>query len=190
MSGLRLKLLGGLELRATSGAPVPLTARKPALLLACLALRPGQAQARDRLAGLLWAESGEAQARASLRQALAVLRQQLGPHEGLILTPEGGTAVALAADGLATDVAEFERCLAAGGRDALERAVSKTRGFRPVVEGSVRHGFSFHGRESSAARLAAVGVLRRSPRGSRAWDAERLNFFRSLSASPRRARRP
>src|SRR3954451_2604788 len=121
MSGLRLKLLGGFELRPGSGAPIPLPARKPALLLAYLALRQGQPQGRDKLAGLFWGDRGEVQARASLRQALADLRRRLGPHEGLIQAPEGET-VALARDGLATDVAEFERCLAAGGRDALEHA--------------------------------------------------------------------
>jgi DNA-binding SARP family transcriptional activator len=81
MSGLRLRLLGGFELcSAATGAPVPLPARKPALLLAYLALRPHQVQGRDKLAGLFWGDSGEAQARASLRQALAVLRRQLGRH--------------------------------------------------------------------------------------------------------------
>ena len=133
MSGLRLKLLGGFELRPASGEPIPLSARKPALLLAYLALRQGQPLGRDRLAGLFWGDSGEAQARASLRQALAVLRRRLGPHEGLIQAPEGET-VALARDGLATDVAEFERCLAAGGRDALERAAA-------LYEGDLLDGF-------------------------------------------------
>src|SRR4051812_11132996 len=125
MSGLRLKLLGGFELRPVSGEPIPLFAKKPALLLAYLALRPpGQPQGRDKLAGLLWGDSGEAQARHSLRQALAVLRRALGPHaDGLVLAPEGET-LALAPDGLATDVAELERCLACGTRDALERAVA------------------------------------------------------------------
>src|SRR4051795_5124424 len=127
MSGLRLKLLGGLELRPASGAPILFSARKPALLLAYLALRPGRPQGRDKLAALFWGDSGEAQARASLRQALAFLRRRLGPHEGLILTPEG-EAVALAPDGLATDVAELERCLASGTRGALERAVALYEG--------------------------------------------------------------
>src|SRR3954471_24678678 len=133
MSGLRLKLLGGFELRPASGAPIPLSARKPALLLAYLALRQGQPQGRDKLAGLFWGDSGEAQARASLRQALADLRRRLGPHEGLIQAPEGET-VALARDGLATDVTEFERCLATGGRDALERAAA-------LYEGDLLDGF-------------------------------------------------
>jgi len=136
MSGLlRLRLLGGFELRsATTGAPIPLPARKPALLLAYLALRPGQPQGRDKLAGLFWGNSGDAQARTSLRQALAVLRRQLGPHaEGLIQAPEVET-VALAPGRLATDVAELEACLASGARDALERAVA-------LYEGDLLDGF-------------------------------------------------
>src|SRR4051794_17055192 len=133
MRGLRLKLLGGLELRAGSGEAIPLTARKPALLLAYLALRPGRPQGRDRLTGLFWSESGEAQARASLRQALAVLRQQLGPHRALILASDGET-LALAPDGLATDVTELESCLASGDRDGLERAVA-------LYEGDLLDGF-------------------------------------------------
>src|SRR3954470_20662900 len=104
MSGLRLKLLGGFELRPVSGAPTPLSARKPALLLAYLALRQGQPQGRDKLARLFWGGGGGARARPSLRQALADLRRRLGPHEGLIQAPEGET-VALARDGLTTAVA-------------------------------------------------------------------------------------
>ena len=127
MTGLRLKLLGGFELRSPSGAPIPFAAKKPALLLAYLALRPGRPQGRDKLAGLFWGDSGEAQARASLRQAIAVLRRLLGPHEGLIVTPESETIV-LARGGLATDVAELERCLASGARDALEQAVALYEG--------------------------------------------------------------
>src|SRR5688500_18329482 len=127
MSGLRLRLLGGFEARPASGAPILFSARKPALLLAYFALRPGQPQGRDKLAGLFWGDSGDAQARTSLCQALAVLRRQLGPQGALILRAQGET-VALARDGLATDVAEFERCLASGTRGALERAVALHEG--------------------------------------------------------------
>ena len=50
MSVLRLKLLGGFELCSASGARIPLTARKPAMLLAYLALRPGRQHARGAIA--------------------------------------------------------------------------------------------------------------------------------------------
>ena len=127
MADLRLKLLGGFELRSASGAPIPFAAKKPALLLAYLALRPGRPLGRDKLAGLFWGDSGEAQARASLRQAIAVLRRLLGSHQGLIVTPDSETIV-LERGGLLTDVAEFERCLASGARDALEQAVALYEG--------------------------------------------------------------
>jgi hypothetical protein len=50
MSDLRLKLLGRFELRSAWGAAIPLAARKPALLLAHLALRPGRPHGRETLA--------------------------------------------------------------------------------------------------------------------------------------------
>ena len=123
MSGLRLKLLGGFELRSASGVPIPLAARKPALLLAYLALRPGQPHGRETLAGLFWGDSDEIQARNSLRQALAVLRQHLRPDDGVLVTPEAET-VAIAREALTTDVAELEHSLRLGTREALERAVA------------------------------------------------------------------
>jgi TolB-like protein/DNA-binding SARP family transcriptional activator/Flp pilus assembly protein TadD len=135
MSGLQLKLLGGFELRSASGAAIPLAARKPALLLAYLALRPGQPHGRETLAGLFWGDSDDIQARKSLRQALVVLRQHLRPDEGVLVTPEAET-VALAPDALTTDVAELEGALKLGTREALERAVALydgelLEGYRP-----------------------------------------------------------
>ena len=62
--------------------------RKARALLAYLTLQSGQKVSRERAAGLLWSESPEAQARASLRQVLSELRplERLGllhitPHE-------------------------------------------------------------------------------------------------------------
>ena len=71
----RLVLLGSFSLRAEDGAELALATRKDRLLLAYLALSAGESQARDRLAGLLWGDRGEVQARDSLRQSLASLRQ-------------------------------------------------------------------------------------------------------------------
>ena len=70
---------------------------------------------RESLAGLLWGESPEAEARASLRQALKQLREALG--ESL---RADRTVVELAAP-LACDVLEF--------REAAERAPSLAAGF-------------------------------------------------------------
>ena len=52
-----------------------LPTRKDRQLLAYLAMAAGRPQSREKLAGLLWADRAEAQARDSLRQSLAALRQ-------------------------------------------------------------------------------------------------------------------
>ncbi len=48
------------------------------MLLAYLALPAGHAHSRDKLAALLWGDRQDAQARASLRNAIAALRAVLG----------------------------------------------------------------------------------------------------------------
>ena len=53
MAGLSLRLLGGFELSSASGAPIQMAARKPALLLAYLALVPGQRHSREKLRAVL-----------------------------------------------------------------------------------------------------------------------------------------
>src|SRR5262245_7242009 len=67
---VRLALLGGFQVRVDQGQPVTFPSGKVQALLAFLALAPGRAHARDKLATLLWEGLGEAEARASLRQAL------------------------------------------------------------------------------------------------------------------------
>ena len=75
MAKVNLAVLGGFRLQMDTGEPVPLSTKKAAALLAYLALHPGQAQARPKLAALLWGDRSEAQARDSLRQALSLLLQ-------------------------------------------------------------------------------------------------------------------
>jgi DNA-binding SARP family transcriptional activator len=75
---LRLALLG--EFAATDGAgkEIAISAKKSRALLAILALSSSGSATRDRLAGILWGDRADEQARSSLRQALAVLRKELG----------------------------------------------------------------------------------------------------------------
>ena len=75
MAVCRLTLLGGFSLETADGVKLALPTRKDRLLLAYLALSPGRPQSRERLAGLLWGDRGEAQARDSLKQSLAGIRQ-------------------------------------------------------------------------------------------------------------------
>ncbi len=91
-----LRLLGRFQLIGRDGE-APLHARKAIALLTYLALQPGQWARRDALAGLLWEDFPAAQARASLRQALASIRK---------LENDNGPILALDADvvRLSTDV--------------------------------------------------------------------------------------
>ena len=113
MTKLSLELLGGFRLQTDAGEPVPLTTRKAQALLAYLALHPGQAHARAKLAALLWGDRGEAQARDSLRQALSLVRKALSGvgvqpliahDDSVTLTP-----TALNVDAIAFEVCELQR---------------------------------------------------------------------------------
>jgi DNA-binding SARP family transcriptional activator len=117
---LRLTLLGGFEARLSTGGVLSLPARKAQALLAYLAARPGYAHRRDKLAALLWGDSGDAQARDGLRHALAALRRALPATKPPILAIEGQTLV-LSPAVVEVDVATFERCVAEGTPEALER---------------------------------------------------------------------
>jgi DNA-binding SARP family transcriptional activator/TolB-like protein/tetratricopeptide (TPR) repeat protein len=58
--------------------PVQLSTRKAGALLAYLGMRPDHTASREQLATLLWGGCSDQQARQSLRQALALLRKELG----------------------------------------------------------------------------------------------------------------
>jgi TolB-like protein len=75
---LRLTLYGGFSVAGATGAEIPLRSRKAKALLSFLALPPGTSRSREEIMALLWSDRGEAQARASLRQALTGLRKDLG----------------------------------------------------------------------------------------------------------------
>src|ERR1700674_93785 len=73
---IALSLFGGFVL-AKGCRPIAIRNRKAQALFAYLALTPSVAEPRERLCGLLWSESSEAKARASLRQTLHGLRAAL-----------------------------------------------------------------------------------------------------------------
>jgi DNA-binding SARP family transcriptional activator/TolB-like protein len=71
-----LRVLGPFELGLReSGALIPVPSAKMRALLAYLAAAPRLTETRRRLAGLLWASSGEDQARQSMRQLLSNFRR-------------------------------------------------------------------------------------------------------------------
>jgi DNA-binding SARP family transcriptional activator len=74
---LEVSLFGKLKVKQ-NGTLVELASRPAQLLLAYLVLNPDTPHRRDRLAGLLWPDSDEINARNNLRQALWRLRQAIG----------------------------------------------------------------------------------------------------------------
>lgn len=71
---LNLSVLGGFSITGPEHADVRVTNKKACALLAYLALKPNRSETREKLAGLLWSDRTETQARASLRQCLKQLR--------------------------------------------------------------------------------------------------------------------
>src|SRR5512138_1747750 len=73
-TALSVGTLGKLTLRAGEHNVGPI-GRKSAALIAYLALSGGGEETRERVVGLLWSETEEGKARASLRQALHEIRE-------------------------------------------------------------------------------------------------------------------
>jgi len=123
---LRLTVLGGLCLSSERGVVTNVAVQRRHLaLLAVLSVHWKSGISREKLAALLWPESDESNARNSLKQALHVLRRELGPD-----IVSGITQLRLGLPPLTCDLAEFEERLAA---KHLEDAVSVYVG--PFVDG-------------------------------------------------------
>jgi DNA-binding SARP family transcriptional activator/tetratricopeptide (TPR) repeat protein len=108
----RIRTFGGLQVLDAQDRPVVVPARKPAALLAYLAMQPGKEQPRSRLASLLWGSSGEAASRASLRQALLVVRRSLALGDDELVAGPGET-ITLAAGTASVDALDLEASAAA-----------------------------------------------------------------------------
>jgi len=125
MATAELRLLGPASL-VTAGRPARLHSAKALALLAYLVLEGCTPHSRAKLAGLLWGESPDAQARHSLRQALHSLRQALGDlSQGCLALEEESVAFA-PHPGLWVDAREFLTLAAVDGKD-LDTAGEYTR---------------------------------------------------------------
>lgn len=127
MVELRVELLGGLRVTNAAGREIRITARKAQALLACLALRPGAALARDYLASLLWDETDAELARASLRQALAAIRRCL-PEAAARALSASTDALALDTTLASSDVQQFRDLVRDGSPRALIEAAERFDG--------------------------------------------------------------
>jgi len=109
MASLTLHVLGPPRL-AQDGAPIVLNLRRAVALLVYLAVT-GQPQSRDILAGLLWPESDDGEARARLRRTLHRLGEAVG--EDAVLSDGEALRLAPRAD-LWVDSVAFEQHATAG----------------------------------------------------------------------------
>lgn len=131
MAHLDLTLLGGFGARVDARALV-FPSRKARALLAYLAVPPGRAHSRDKLAALLWGDTAEPQARNSLRQCLFGIRRTLVAHRVRALVVDG-ESVALDHATVRVDVAAFDRLVSEGSRASLSRARALYHG--PFLDG-------------------------------------------------------
>ncbi len=84
---LRMTLLGEQTLIDDRAGSVPVRSSRAVALVAFLAVHAGSPQSRQRIAGLLWPDSTDAQALTNLRRELHHLRQVLGDEASLVVTP-------------------------------------------------------------------------------------------------------
>ena len=127
MARLSLRLLGGFQLRAASGAAVSLPSRKARALIAYLAVRCGRTYSRDAMTALLWADVTDRQARHSLRQTLLDLRRVLGSpgHRRALID---GEELGLDPAAVDVDVVAFERLAGRKTLESLEQAAALYQG--------------------------------------------------------------
>ena len=87
---LSLTIFGRLSLVDSNGVEIPLKSQKAKALLAYLALSSDKTRSREEIMALLWSDRGETQARASLRQMLFGLKQELNEQSSdtLLITSE------------------------------------------------------------------------------------------------------
>lgn len=124
---LKISVFGGFHVTAPCGQPVQFSGQKDRALLGFLALSPGVTHAREKLAGMLWSDSGDRQARDSLKQALLRLRRCLGPlADGQLITDR--QSVTLDAERVWVDVQDFEALLRDRDPEAIERAAELYNG--------------------------------------------------------------
>jgi TolB-like protein len=127
MNQLELALLGSFSARSSDGVEIALPMRKAEALLAYVAMSPGEALSRGKLAGLLWGERGEEQARGSLRQVLTALRKSFA-DAGLAPLHIDRSSVRADPMTVGLDVARFEALAATDSRNSLAEAAGLYRG--------------------------------------------------------------
>jgi TolB-like protein/DNA-binding SARP family transcriptional activator len=130
MSGFRLTLLGSFAF--SGGTPCAVPSKKGQALLALLAMPPGRAHRRDKLATMLWSRHTEESARQNLRQCLTALRKGGQNGETVPVVAEGDL-LHLDTARVIVDVGEFEDAMRSRDPAALAHACNLYRG--EILEG-------------------------------------------------------
>ncbi len=135
---IELRTLGHPALRAGTHGAV-LCSRKTLAMLAYLSTKEDASESRERLAGLLWGDSTEEKARASLRQAISRFRETM-PERDATLIEADRLDVQMSLIDVAVDHLDVLRGLEAGRID--DRLLSETRlpdtflsGYEDIDEG-------------------------------------------------------
>ena len=87
---LHVSLLGEQAITDDRAGSVQVRSSRAIALVAFLVVRAGSPQSRQRIAGLLWPDSTDAQALTNLRRELHHLRHVLGDEASLVVTPRDG----------------------------------------------------------------------------------------------------
>lgn len=179
MASLTLNLLGQPSLRCPeAGANRPDVGAKALALLAYLALEPGP-HSREELAGLLWGESSEAAARASLRQVVMQLRNQLGD---LI---EGDRSTVRLSATISSDVLDFRRLLTENPAQAVTADIPRfLAGFSLRGAPQFEEWIAETRRELLREYQNALGTLARAAMGQWRWREAADYAERWLSCDP------
>ena len=127
MPSMRMQLFGGFRFETHEGRVIAVSAKKARALLSYLALMQGMPVSRDMLASLLWSNSGDVQARSSLRQALMTLRKVLPAEQSEALLTDS-EFVTLRGDAVLVDASEFQRLVQDDTISNLTQAIAMYRG--------------------------------------------------------------
>ncbi len=130
---IKVQLFGRFRVIAANGNEISISGKRVRALLAILCLHPGEAIEREEISQLLWQGKFRAQARASLRQTLLELKQQLAancdePFLG------GREKLAIRAELVSSDLIDLHKALAAG-QYASAASQLQTVGTQTLLEG-------------------------------------------------------
>ena len=127
MARLKLQILGGFRLLGADGQTRRLPTRKAEALLAYLATPPQRPHRRDHLAGLLWGDRGDRQARHSLNQTVFSIRKAVA-EPGIDPIVVEGDSLALNTQLVEVDADRFERLLGSDRAAASAHAAELYQG--------------------------------------------------------------